>query len=484
MGTRRKFIRQVVLSGTGLALLSTCGRKDSTTSSGIDADAIKRLREKLQGHLLVVADSEYEMARRVASWNPAMDKHPQAIALCAHPDDVARSLEFAQENHLAIATRSGGHSFLGWGTCDGGIIIDLSLIKNITIDPKKLKAHAGAGVRAQELVASAAQHGLAPVLGECGIVGIAGLTLGGGLGWLSGKYGAACDNLLSAHLITPDSRAIHADGNTNPDLFWGIRGGGGNFGIATNLEYRLHPVNEVIAGGYTYALEDAQKVLRFFRDFMTTAPDELQTLAYLYPAGKGFLQVVVVYQGDGSKAEALLKPFTTIATVLRNTVTRRPYTETFTMPPYGEFAPTTYSYTKGIYLERLSDEAIDIALERFRQAPPLCAIGFDHYMHGEVCRVDPTSTAFNLRAPGGIHTWIGAVWNEASQADTVMKWAEESWKLLQPFTGGRLYSNYVSAEDDSMEKKVFGPDTSRLSALKKKYDPDNIFKLNTNIKPG
>jgi hypothetical protein len=239
----------------------------------------------------------------------------------------------------------------------------------------------------------------------------------------------------------------------------------------------------VLAGGLTYWLQEVGAVLRFYREFMAAAPDELQALAYLTPAGGGVVNVIVVYMGDLNAGERLINRFRRFRTPVHDTVQRRPYADTFTMPPYSEFVPTAFSFVKGAYLERLSDEAISIAVERFAQAPPGCAIGFDHYMHGEVSRVAPDSTAFELRAPGALHVWISPGWNDSAATAATMKWADDTWNVLQPYSGGRIYANYMSVEGESAVKAVFGSNYSRLGSIKKKYDPDNFLRLNQNIRP-
>lgn len=485
MRTRREFIKQSLLAGAAMNILSGCRRKEKPglSTPDVDPQLIRFFAQKLNGKVLTPTDSAYDAARKIGVWNPSTEKHPLLIAQCADADDVARSIEFAREQKLVTAVRSGGHSFIGWSTCDG-MVIDLSLMKSISVDPSKRVAIAGSGVLAHELVGAGAPLGLAPVLGECGMVGVAGLTLGGGLGWLSGLHGAACDNLLSANLTTLDSKSIPVSKDINSDLFWAIRGGGGNFGVATSFEFRLHPVKNVYAGGLTYDMKDAAAVLRFYREFMATAPDALQSLAFLYPAEKPALNVIHVYVGDDRAGEKLLQPFTTIAKVIRNTMQRRLYTETFTMPPYGEFAATNFGATKGTYMQHLSDDAIRASLESFSTAPAGCALGFDHYMHGEVCRTAPDATAFNLRTPGALHVWVAAAWNNGSDAEHYMNWAADTWRALQPYTGGRVYSNYVGHEVASLQDAVFASAVTRLSGIKKQYDPDNFLRLNHNILPG
>lgn len=467
-----------------LALATTRQSPGLEAAAAVDARAIQRLRGALNGRLVLRDDATYEAARRLFWAHAGVDKRPAMIARCAQPDDVKRCVEFARQHDLPLAVRAGGHSFLGWGTCDDGLVIDMSPMKRIAIDPAKRTARAGGGVLAEELIRAAGRYGLAPVLGECPTVGIAGLTLGGGVGWLSARYGATCDNLISASLITTDSRAVSASATSNPDLFWAIRGGGGNFGIATSLDYQLQPVNDVLAGGFSYRLRDAPAVLRFYRDFMATAPDDLQGLATLTPADGGTINVIVVYLGDSSAGDRLLQPFHTIAALTRNTVQRRAFTETPTMPPYGDIVPTTFSAVKGAYLATLSDAAIDAALDRYAQAPPGCAMGFDHYMHGAVCRVAPDATAFELRVPGAVHVWIAPGWNDASEESTFMTWATDTWSALHPpYSGGRVYTNYQSAEGDAVTRSIYAVNHARLVAVKTRYDPQNVLQRNPNVRP-
>lgn len=483
MKTRREFILETVGAGAAMAMAGTAGLS-AEAAAAVDERAIRQLRGRLRGRLILPADATYDTARKVFWAHSGVDKRPAMVAECARPDDVARCLEFARRHELPLTVRAGGHSFIGLGVCDDGFVIDVSSMKSVSIDPAARTVRAGAGVRAQELVHAAGRYGLAPVLGECPTVGIAGLTLGGGVGWLSAKYGATCDNLLSARVVTTDGRSVTASAASNADLFWGLRGGGGNFGVVTTFEYRLHPVAEVLAGGLSYKLADARAVLRFYREFMATAPDELQGLATLTPAAGGTVNVIVVYTGDFAAGEKLLAPFRSIATVTRDTIERRAYPDTFTMPPYGEVEPTTFFAVKGAYLARLSDEAIDTALDRFAQAPARCAIGFDHYMHGAVCRVAPDATALELRAPGAVHVWIAPGWNSASEEVAYMRWTDETWKALHgPFADGRTFMNYQSAESDDLARSMFGSNHARLAALKRKYDPSNVLRRNPNVQP-
>ncbi len=479
MRTRREFLKQGLISGAAFALSGAC--RFGRDTDGIDAAAIGRLRTSLQGQLILPENEAYDTARKFFWWNPATEKRPAIIARCERPDDIAQCVEFARQHDLVLAVRSGGHSLLGWSTCDDGLVIDVSPMKEIVVDPGNRTVRAGSGVVAHELVEATSPHELVPVLGQCPTVGISGLTLGGGLGWLSGKYGATCDNLLSAKLMTADGQSIVASATENPDLFWAIRGGGGNFGIATSFEYRLHPLSAVFAGVLTYRLSDARAMLSFFRDFMAEAPDELQAFVALRRNGDPLLTLEVCFSGDLNDGEKIIRPLRTHANPVRDTVRPTTYRDTFAE---GDAGPRNFRNTKGCYLESLSEAAIDVVLDRFAQAPdPGAAIGLDHYMHGAVCRVAPDSTAFELRKPGALHVWISTSWNDPAVTAAIVAWSEETWHALQSYSAGRIYANYPNTEGEAAAKAAYGGNYSRLLAIKNKYDPSNVFRRNQNIRP-
>lgn len=482
MSKRRDFIKATVLSGASLAFTSACR---PWRSSAPTVDPLGAFRASLGGRVIVPGDQDYDTLRRCMFRNPATDKHPAVLAQCHHDNDVARSIDFARRQRLTISVRSGGHSFLGWGT-GNGLVIDVSPMKNIMVDPARRIVRVGAGVNAQEMLSATAKHGLAPVLGQCGSVG-AGLALGGGLGWLSGMHGASCDNLVSARLITAETDSVTADAGRNADMYWAIRGGGGNFGVVTSFEYRLHPVREVIAGALTYSVRDARAVLRFFRTFMSAAPDELQALAYLTSTKGGSLLIILVHAGDLNAGEKLVDDFRRFMVPQRDRVQRRAYVDTYTMPPYedDDDPGCTFHAIRGSYLQHLSEEAIDVVLARFADPPPACEFGFDldHYTHGELCRVAPDSTAFELRSPGAVHVAFGASWEAPERAASCSDWLDETWRQLQPYSGGRMYANYMSAEGDSAAKAAYGRNYARLLTIKRRFDPDNVFRGNLNIAP-
>lgn len=486
--TRREFIKQSAMAASMLTLLNACGQGLKTWKYSLDPSAINKFSKGFNGHIILPSNTGYEIARRASLLNPELDKHPVVIAQCKNQEDVLRCIDFAHQHKLEVAVRSGNHSFLGWGTCEKGLVIDLSKMKGIRVDPVKQTVQVTTGNTAEEILAATAQYGLAPVLGECGSVG-AGLALGGGLGYLSGKYGATCDTLLSAGVVTADGRTLLADATTNQDLFWAIRGGGGNFGVATSFEYQLYPVKEVIAGRFVYPLEKARDLLRFFQEFMFAAPDELQGDCYYSKQGKGSFAIEFVYSGDLHKGENLMNTFRKYLKPDQDWVKRRPYSEIYRMNEdwaSKEIAgPCPYASVKGAYIETLSEEVFDTVLAQFEQAPPSCLLFFNlsHYMHGEVCRIAPDSTAFELRKAGAANLAYLIGWNDSKNESACMSWINKLSELLHPYTGGRIYANYMSTQGEDSAKAVYGSNYTRLLQLKRKYDSQNFFHLNQNIKP-
>lgn len=455
-----------------------------TANAEIDRQAIEKLRIKFRGRLLLPSDPTYDIARTVFEMNPENDKHPAVIAQCTNEDDILRCIDFAHRQHLEVAVRSGNHSILGWGTCDKGIVIDLSRMKGIDVDPVKQTARVRAGSTAEEILATAAVHRLAPVLGQCGTVG-AGLALGGGLGWLSGMYGATSDNVLGARLITADGRTLKTSAHAREDLFWAIRGGGGSFGVVTLLEYQLRPVGEVLAGNLVYPINKAKAVLRYFREFMASAPDELQADLYLKAHDGGRVSMQCVYAGDLDHGERVVDTFRKFDAPDHDSVKRRRFAEIYKMNEDDTSNSCPFEYMKGCYVETLSDEVIETILETFAQRPVSCDVVFDlsHYMHGQVCRIAPGATPFDLRKAGAVHLGFWVQWKEQAQASACMAWSKKTYERLQRYSGGRIYSNYMSTTGEAAVKRVYGSNYPRLAQLKAKYDPQNFFHLNQNVRP-
>jgi len=478
---RRQFIRRALATTGTLGLTTASGQLEIRDRNRIDSDALNKFRAQLKGAVILPTDASYEAARRVYFWNPDTERRPVVIAQCAHADDVRHAVEFARRNGLEVAVRGGGHSPMGWGTSNG-LVIDLTGMKRVTIDLAKRSARIDAGVSGGEVMRLAGRYGLAPMLGQCPGVEAAGVTLGGGLGWLSGLHGAACDNLLSARTVTADGRILSVDAERNPELLWALRGAGANFGVTTSFDCRLHSVGPVTSGDIHYPAGEARPVLRLFRDCMGEAPDSFQATLNLTPGERGVF-VSLCHAGNGAEAERLLRSFRNVATPSKDTVRRQEFAELSGISPPG--APNaSFRCVATVYRDQLSDEVMEAALDRLSAAPPETVLGISHYMHGEVCRVTPDSTAFPLRQPGGVHIRIGLDWNDLAAAPRLIRWADEARRLLRPSSGERIYANYQSYAGKGSAEAVFGSNLGRLIALKNKYDPTNLFQRNSNIEPG
>jgi FAD/FMN-containing dehydrogenase len=328
---------------------------------------------------------------------------------------------------------------------------------------------------------AAGAYGLAPVLGQCPGVGAAGVTLGGGLGWLSGLYGAACDNLLHCRLITADGRTLSVDGEHNPDLLWAVRRAGANFGVVTSFDCRLHPVGPVTSGDIYYPVRDARAVVRFFRDFMAEAPDSFQATLNLTRGERGVF-ISLCHAGEEAEAEQALRALRAVAAPAKETIGRQQFAELAGRATVAA-GDAAYRCIATVYRDELSNQVIDRTLDRFFAAPPEAVIGITHYMHGELCRVSPNASAFPLRQSGGVHVRIGFEWNDPTAAQRLMPWAEEARQSLRPSSGERIYANYQSYVGKGTPQAVFGNNHSRLVTLKTKYDPDNFFRRNSNVAP-
>jgi FAD/FMN-containing dehydrogenase len=444
----------------------------------IDSDAVAKLRARLKGRLLLASDAEYDVARRVFFWNPATERRPVLVVRCAEADDVRYAIEFARRHELEVAVRGGGHSPMGWGV-SSGLVVDLSGMNEVSIDPVGRTARLGAGVLGGDVVRAAGRHGLAPILGQCPGVGAAGVTLGGGLGWLSGLHGAACDNLISGRVATADGRQVFVDVTDNPTLLWALRGAGANFGVLTSFECRLHPVDVITAGDIHYPVREARRVLRAFRDLMAEAPDAFQATINLTRGERGVF-VSLCHAGEEAEAERVLRSLRAAAAPTKDMVRRRSFADLAGAPD-----PRTAAFRciTTAYRPRLSDDVIDVALDRLAEAPAEMVLGISHYMHGQVCRVRPDATAFSLRESGGVHIRIGMDWNDAASAEHLMAWADDTSRRLRPSSGERIYSNYQSHTGQGAAEALFGGNLSRLVAIKREYDPTNVFQRNSNVQP-
>jgi hypothetical protein len=447
----------------------------------IDEAAIRELAVGLRGELLRLGDERYDAVRLV--FNGMVDRRPVVIARCVGVADVMRGVEFAQAHDLPLSIRGGGHSVAGKAVCDGGLMLDLSPMKGIRVDPARRTAVAQAGLTLGDFDHETQEFGLATTLGVVSVTGIAGLTLGGGLGWLNGKHGLACDNLISADVVTADGRLLTASEEENEDLFWGIRGGGGNFGVVTSFGYRLHPVGTVLGGGLSYPLSEAQEVLRFYHEFASAAPDELSTTASLgvTPDGDGVVGVSVCYCGPLKEGEGVLRPLWEFGSPLADNIQPMAYTALQSAPDPG-FPPGRRHYWKSSYLKDLSDDAIEVMVGFVSEMPsPTTGVGLQQ-MHGAASRVDPTATAFPHRDEH-YDFLILSQWVDPAETERNIEWTRSFFEAMEPFFEEGVYVNNLGDEGEDRVKAAYGANYDRLLALKGEYDPTNLFRLNQNIRP-
>jgi FAD/FMN-containing dehydrogenase len=443
---------------------------------------VQELETDFRGALLRPGDKEYDAARRV--WNGMIDRRPALIARCTGVADVLGALRAARAQDLRIAVRGGGHNVAGNAVCDGGIVIDLSPMKGIRVDPAARTVRAQPGLTWGEFDRETQLFGLAVTGGHVSTTGIGGLTLGGGIGWLMRKYGLTCDNLLSADLVTADGQCLTASASQNADLFWGIRGGGGNFGIVTSFEYQLHPVGPLLAGLLIYPLGQAREVLRHYRELTSTAPDALGTIAALatLPDGTPAVVLIVAYNGRIEDGERLLHPLRTFGPPLADQVGPMSYMALQSISEHFN-PPGLRNYNRSDYLQALSDDAIATMVEHFATVPtPQTHIVIEH-LGGAVRRSGPDDTAVAYReAPYNMLT-VG-IWEDPVADAQNIRWARALWERMQPFSAGGAYINYMGDEGEDRVRAAYSPAKyERLVGLKNRYDPTNMFRLNQNIKP-
>ena len=457
----------------------------------LQARALQGLRARFRGALLRPGEEGYDEARRI--WNGGIDRRPALIARCAGADDVVTAVRFAREQELLVSVRGGGHAVAGHAVCEGGLMIDLSLMKAVRLDPAGRSARAAGGLLWAELDRATQPFGLATTGGIISHTGIAGLTLGGGLGHLMRKHGLTVDNLLAVELVTADAERLHVDTHSDPELFWGLRGGGGNFGIATAFEYRLHPVGPLVLGGPIFwPLAAAPKVLRFLRDFAAEAPDELgitlgMTLAppapFLPPEqyGKPVVGLVLVWAGDPAAGERVIAPLRRIAAPIADVVRPVPYLAVQSTLDAGAPHGRHY-YWRSHRLPALSDAVIDLFVAGIgSMTSPFSQIN-GWAVGGAVSRVDPEATAVGEREVG-FDIGIAAGWPPSDRdGERHVAWVRETWEALRPHSAG-LYVNFISDEGRAGVEAAYGERLKRLTALKDRHDPTNLFRLNANIPP-
>ena len=459
-------------------------REGSMNQPGKFQDAIRTLAGSFRGELLAAGDAGYDAARAVH--NGLIDKRPALIARCRGAGDIAAAIHLARAHGLEISVRGGGHNVAGRAVTEGGVMIDLSLMRGVLVDPVARTAVAEGGATWGDFNAATQQHGLATTGGVISSTGVGGLTLGGGLGWLMGRHGLAVDNLIGAEVVTADGKILTVSATAHPDLFWALRGGGGNFGVAASLAFALHPVGpEVLGGLVAHPLDRGGEMLKFYREETSKAPDDFMLFSGLLhaPDGSGHkIGAMVVFHPDPVAGAALAAPIKRFGPPIMDVIGPMPYQQVNAMLD-GGFPRGALNYWKSSFLAGLPDEAIELLVSAFRACPaPLGAVMLEHF-HGAVTRVAPTATAFPHRQVG-FNLLIIAQWLDPAQSGESIAWARATYDAMRPFMAAGRYVNYLG--DDEASDPVgaaYGPDHERLRLVKKTYDPQNTFHLNQNIRP-
>jgi FAD/FMN-containing dehydrogenase len=459
----------------------------------LDNSLIESLQGRFKGEILRPSDTDYDDTRAV--WNAMIDKYPALIARCKNTDDVVEAVNFARDNNLLLSVRGSGHNVAGNAVCDGGLMIDLSLMKDIHVDQESGTVTAQPGVVFGEMDKATQEYGLAVPGGIVSETGIAGLTLGGGFGWLTRKYGFTCDNLVSAEVVTADGNVLTASAIENTDLFWGIRGGGGNFGVVTSLEYQLRPVGpEVLAGLVIYPLDAAVDALRFFRDFTASTPEELGALAVFRLAppapfipealhGKPVLAIVVCYVGDVDEAQGVVQPLRDFGDPIIDAIKPKSFAAHNSSLDAGQPAGLYY-YWKSEYVTEIADDAIEtlVAFAANMTSPNSRLAVFQ--LGGATQRYGEQEMAVSHRNAEYVIA-VNTGWADPQETEKQVQWTRDLWTAIRPFSSGGVYVNFLSADDgeDRVRAAYGATKFERLAQLKSKYDPQNLFKMNQNIKP-
>jgi FAD/FMN-containing dehydrogenase len=461
-------------------------------SKTLSKDLLNSFTSMLSGTVILPGSKDYEPARLV--WNGMIDKHPSIIARCASASDVIGAVKFAAENGLPVAVRSGGHNVSGNSVCDGGIVIDLSTMKGIRVDVAHKEVYAQAGLTWGEFDKATQAYGLATPGGLISTTGIAGLTLGGGFGWLSRKYGLACDNLLSVDIVTADGRFLTTSPSEHQDLFWGIRGGGGNFGIVTSFRFRVHPVSMVVGSLVFHSLDHVEQTLRFYREFSRSCPDELGSFAALLTAppapflpaavhGQKLSLIASCHCGPIEEGERVVQPIRTLDHPVADLSAPQPYV-TIQSSHDPTAPPGMRNYWKSEFVADLSDDLISILAHSLDSVPSALNAIHIYHMQGAISRLNNEATAYNHREARFL-ILILAMWADPSEDERQIRWAREAWEKMRAFSLGGGYVNFLGDEGEERVKSSYGETTYvRLTALKKTYDPSNFFHMNQNIPTG
>jgi FAD/FMN-containing dehydrogenase len=471
-----------------IAAVTVGGRETDLSSSVVDEFA-----SGLRGELIRPGDPGYEPARQI--WNGVIDRRPALVARCAGPEDVVAAVNFARENELLVAVRGGGHGVAGHALCDGGLVVDLSEMRGVDVDPEGLTARAQGGCTLGDVDRESQRHGLATPLGVVTETGIAGLTLSGGIGHLRRKHGLSCDNLVSAQVVTADGSLLTASESENEDLFWALRGGGGNFGVVTSFEYRLHPVGpEVFVCFVFYRAADANEVLQSCERYLSDAASDVSPVAFFghvpeadeFPPesrGQPFLTLLVVYPGEPTEGERILRPLREVADPIADLSGAMPYTEAQAM--LDEDYPDGWRYYwKSVNVPELSDELIERLAEHNAAAPSPHSTIDVWYQGGAVARVGEEKTAFANRGEPYL-LGIEANWEEETGSDANVAWVRDVFADMRSFSSGGVYLNFPGflEEGEQLLHEGYGKNYERLVEVKTKYDPTNLFRLNANVEP-
>ncbi len=451
---------------------------------------IEQLREQVRGRVVTSGDESYDEARRVH--NGMFDKRPKVVLAAEQVADVIAGVHFARENELALSIRGGGHSAPGFGTNEGGVVIDLSPMRTVRVDPRSNTARAGGGATWGDFNQATHAFGLATTGGIISTTGIAGLTLGGGIGYLSRGFGLSCDNLISADVVLADGSFVVASEDENPDLFWALRGGGGNFGVVTSLEYQLHPVKDVYAGPIFYEVDQAANLLRFFRDFIQDAPEEFGGFPGFQIApplpfipenrhGDTFCIAVVHWTGPLDEAETVLKPFRDLAPIVAEHVGPLPY-PALNAAFDGLYPKGIRSYWKGNFVNELTDAAVDVHAEHGAKVPTMSSTMHLYPINGACHRVGATDTAFAYRDATYAPVILSS-WSDPAMDDECISWVRDYSDAITPHSEAAGYINFMAGDDQDRIKANYRQNYDRLVEVKRRVDPANLFHVNQNIKP-